>query len=265
MESVVYLGPDGSFSHAAAKAFMPEAEKIPENSFYAVARRLLSGGADYAVMPIQNSINGGVVQNIDLLQANDCVAIKRLQLKIEHRFVTLKGADKSAVNRIYSHSQALEQCAKFLADNYPKAKLIAVSSTAQGAKSICLPTDGAIASADCEAPNLQISGENIADEKDNFTTFLLVKRGAVEDGTRSGYVYFSVTCRHEAGALCRLLETLSAHDINMTKIESRPIKNHMGEFRFFIEIEGDYASTRIKKALNELKNNASSLKILGVY
>ena len=126
----------------AAKAFMPQAEMIAESSFYAVAHRLLSGGADYAVMPIQNSINGGVVQNIDLLQANDCVAIKSLALRIEHRFATLKGADKSAVNRIYSHSQALEQCGKFLADNYPNARLIAVSSTVQGAKSVSLPPTG---------------------------------------------------------------------------------------------------------------------------
>ncbi len=265
MESVVYLGPDGSFSHMAAKAFMPGAEMIAESSFYAVARRLLSGGADYAVMPIQNSINGGVVQNIDLLHANDCVAVRSLALRIEHRFATLKGADKSAVNRIYSHSQALEQCGKFLADNYPNARLIAVSSTVQGAKSVQLATDGAIAPADCGVEGLQFSPENIADEKDNFTTFLLVRRGTIEDGTHSEKVYFSATCRHEPGALCKLLQILSERDINMTKIESRPIKDHMGEFRFFVEIEGDYASEKIKAALEELKSRASSLKILGVY
>ncbi len=265
MESIVYLGPDGSFSHMAAKVFKPNSRMIAEGSFYAVMRRLLRGEADYAVMPILNSINGGVVQNIDLLQANDCVAVQSLPLKIEHRFATLKGADPRAVNRIFSHSQALEQCAKFLADTYPDAKLIAVSSTVQGAKSIQLPTDGAIAPADCGVENLQFSPENIADERDNYTTFLLVKRGCADEETHSKKVYFSATCRHEPGALCRLLEILSKNQINMTKIESRPIKDHVGEFRFFVEIEGDYASDKIKRALDEIKESASSFKILGVY
>ncbi len=265
MEKVAYLGPSGSYSHVAAKKLREGANLIPFTNFYAIMRALDGGEVDYAVCPVQNSLNGAISQNLDLLQAHNCVAIKEYTLKIEHRLATIKGADKNAINRIYSHSQALEQCAKFLADNYPNAKLVAVSSTSQGANMVKLATDAAIASADCGVEGLEFSKESIADQNDNFTHFLLIKRGLIEHSTRSSKIYFSATCPHRPGALVEMLSILAKNNINMSKIESRPIKDKLGEFRFFIEIEGDYALDTVKSVLNSLKSFASSFKLLGVY
>ncbi len=262
---VAYLGPEGSFSQQAAMRFAPDGDLVPMDGFYALMGSLYDGGADYIVVPIFNSLNGGVTQNIDLLQANDCIAVKELTLRIDHRLATLKGADLSRINRIYSHSQALEQCAKFLSSHYPRAKLVAVSSTSVGASMVKLPTDAAIASADCGVRGLEFSETSIADNPDNFTHFLLVRRGTADENSSSRHVYFSVTCRHEPGALVKLLNILGEAGINMSRIESRPIKERAGEFRFFIEAEGDYSLPVIKRALDGLRGEASSFRLLGVY
>ncbi|MDE6691430.1 MAG: hypothetical protein K2K04_05605, partial [Clostridia bacterium] len=111
----------------------------------------------------------------------------------------------------------------------------------------------------------ELSDKNISDVENNFTQFLLVKRGVPEADTKSEKIFFSVTCRHCAGALVDLLSVLKESCINMTKIESRPIKDRTGEFAFFIEIEGDFAEPEIKAALKRIEAASLSYKLLGCY
>ncbi len=266
MSGIGYLGPDGSYSHLAAKKFRPGRLMHAYPSFKLTVDALLKGECDMAVLPIENSINGGVMPNIDLLQETEGIyAFEECVVSIEHRLITLNGADPREITRIYSHKQALEQCGRYLATYFPYARQIAAPSTAACLDLIRFPTDAGIVGAHTNDPRFTLSKENIADEKNNFTRFLLVRRGVPDDDTRSEKVYFSATCNDKPGTLTELLKPISEGGLNMTKIESRPIKNRPGEYRFFIEIAADYSSDKVKETLKEICSASNDMKILGAY
>lgn len=266
MQTIGYLGPEGSYSHLAAKCLCGGAKLNAYASFPQVFSSLVSGRTDAIVVPIENSLNGGVLQNMDLLQStSDVYACGQYTLKIDHRLVTLNGADKNKIKRIYSHSQALEQCARYLDENFPSAQLIPAPSTAASLEMIKTAEDAAIAGSHTVKEGLALSENNIADGDGNFTHFLLVKRGHIPEDFRSQRIYFSVTCKNRAGALMTLLECISQKGLNMTKIESRPIKNIPDEYRFFVEIDGDYSSVDVKGAIENIKLSSNSFKLLGCY
>lgn len=261
-----YLGPQGSYSQIAALAFKGDNICLPYPSFYALFKALRLGQTDSIVLPIENTLNGGVMQNLDLLQdAEAALAVEETRVKIDHRLVTLKGADKSKINRIYSHAQALGQCAKYLEEHFPNAKQIQTPSTSGCLEMIKSESDAGIIGSHCSADGFEISEECISDEQINYTQFLRVEKLSAMPERRSAKIYFSVTCKHEPGALMRLLSVFANRSLNMTKIESRPIKERVGEYRFFIELEADYASANVKRALEEIKNYTNSFKLLGCY
>lgn len=259
-----YLGPNGSYSSLASEKLCGGAELVAYASFRALFSALKAGDVDAAVIPIENTVNGAVTQNLDLLEETDgVIAVAQCEIEIDHRLITLKGAKEEDIKKIYSHPQAFGQCSKYLAENFPDAKLYNTSSTSESVEMLKDGTCAGIVGAHMKAEGCVLGGENMSDEKNNRTRFLKVVRGGVEKLGKSGSVFFTFTCRHEAGALCKSLEIIARSGLNMIKIESRPIKNRYGEFRFFIEIEADYAA--VKAVLNELKKNCLSLKILGAY
>lgn len=259
-----YLGPKGSYSGLAVQKLCKDADAVDYPSFRALFSALKAGDIDVAVIPIENTVNGAVTQNLDLLQETDGVlAVGQCEVEIDHRLVTFKGAKPENIKKIYSHPQALEQCSKYLADNFPGAKLYNTASTAESVEMLKSAECAGIVGAHMKADGLVLGGENLSDEKNNRTRFLKVVRGGTEKLEKVNSVFFSFTCKHEAGALCKALEVISRNGLNMTKIESRPIKARYGEFRFFIEIEADYAEAI--GVLDQLKVHCLSLKILGAY
>ncbi|MBD5632635.1 MAG: hypothetical protein HDP34_05345 [Clostridia bacterium] len=263
---VGYLGPYGSYSRLAAESFRPEAEFKEYPTFPCVMDALKSGECDYVVLPIENSLNGGVNQNIDLLQTTEnVIAFEEHVINIDHRFATLKGAEKRGISRIYSHQQALAQCGGYIRKNYPNAQLLATPSTAASLELLKSPTDACIVGSHIKKDGVELSSENISDEKCNVTHFLLIKNGSAEESSHSQKIFFSVTCRHESGALLKLLKPFSDGGMNMTKIVSRPIKEEVGAYRFFIEAEGDYSSDKVKRVLSSVKSASLTFKLLGAY
>lgn len=260
-----YLGPEGSYSYLAAKKLRPDGNLKAFQSFPLAMQALEQGGVDEIVLPIENSINGGVAQNMDLLHGREVCAVEHCAVAIDHRLATLKGCGLKNVKRIYSHSQALEQCAKFLLKNFPAAKLIATQSTAASLEMLKTDEDACIVGSHIQKEGVGLSGKNISDEANNFTHFLLVRRGKVEEGVKSKKVYFSLTCKNVPGALISILQPVKNYGINMTKIESRPVKDVPDEYAFFIEIEGDYSAENTQLALKEIKSLSKSFKILGCY
>lgn len=266
MERVGYLGPDGSYSKIAADLLRPNARHREYATFKAVMNALLSGECDSVVLPIENSLNGGVSQNIDILQNTEKVlAVEECVLKIDHRLAYLTGTKLGDIKRVYSHEQALAQCGEFLFKNLPNAELIAVPSTAASLKMIKSTSDAGIVGVQLKKDGIELSDCSISDEPYNFTHFLYIIKGEADEHRKSKRIYFSVTCKHEHGALLSILKPIADGGINMTKIESRPIKEKTGEYRFFIEIEGDYSSKAARQVLAEVSKRASSLKILGTY
>lgn len=265
-EKTAYLGPIGTYSEMAARALCGDAERVPYPSFPAIFSALESGEVSCAVIPVENTLNGAVAQNLDLLQEHEeFYAQAACSVKIDHRLVTLKGADKSKIKRIYSHEQAFGQCSRYLAEHFGSASLLQTSSTASCLKMIRSEEDAGIIGAQCRQEGYELSEETISDEKSNFTRFVLVRRGEPSVSVRSKKIFFTVTCLHKVGALTEVLTVLKNYGINMTEIESRPIKDRQGEFRFFIEIEGDYSNARTRAALAELKGACSELRLLGCY
>lgn len=261
-----YLGPEGTYSALAANKLCAGARLIPYISFFTLFGALKSGELDNIVLPIENTLNGAVTQNLDLLQETDGVRVSAAcTVKIEHRLITLAGADLDRISVIYSHPQALAQCGRYLAERFPDARLIGTASTADSISKIKKNTDAGIVGAHIKAEGYDIGSDSISDEKENYTQFILVERGHPEIGGKSERIFFTFTCSHKAGALYDVLAIIKFGGLNMTKIESRPIKDRAGEFRFFIELEGDYSSVNVIETLKRLQQAASSFKLLGYY
>lgn len=261
-----YLGPEGTYSELAANNLSGDEIKVAYPSFFTLFSALEKGEVEAIVIPIENTLNGAVTQNLDLLQETEEVyATSSCALKIDHRLITVAGADKREIKRIYSHGQALAQCAKYLAENFPNAELCETPSTADCISKLDDAQSAGIVGAHCRVDGYELSDKNISDVENNYTQFLFVKYGLSLACMSSDRIFFSVTCRHQAGALVDLLSVLKESSINMTKIESRPIKNKTGEFAFFIEIEGNYLNDRVKAALKKIKAAALSYKLLGCY
>ncbi len=280
---IAFLGPEGSYSHLAAQSFLETEtrtadagkawadECIPFRNFPEVFAAVTSGRVDAAALPIENSLQGGVLQNLDLLQSSeDLYAVKELILRVEHRLVYKKGVKFSQIGRVYSHRQALDQCAGFLSKEMPFASLRETESTAFGVTRAMEDDSGKSAAiAGAHTKNLRgdfvLSEESIADEQNNYTHFLLVKKGEAALPKNSTRVFFSTVCPHRPGSLLELLQIIAKYGINMTKIESRPVKNKVGDYRFFIEADCDIASKQVNEMLKAIKENTLECKLLGAY
>lgn len=263
---IAYLGPNGSYSSVAAEKFCFGCEKTACSSFKLVMDALVSGKCDYAVFPVENSVNGSVNQVMDLLQSTENVtAFKEITVKIDHRLAVLKEGSFVNVSRIFSHPQALEQCGDFIMKNYPNAALVSSESTAASIERLNGLTDACIIGAHVKDARLKLCPRNIADVTDNFTIFLLVRNGETEENLSSDKIYFSAVCLHETGGLLKLLKTVADGGLNMTKIQSRPVKGKAGEERFFIEAEADYSCERVKEVIAGIKENSLDFKLLGAY
>lgn len=260
------LGPEGSYSHLASEKFLPNSRIMLFPSFHGVFFALVTGECDYIAVPIENSANGGVLQVMDLLQGTeDIFATRELTLKIDHRLCYKEGTNLKSVTKIYSHIQALEQCGNYLLKNFPSAQLIPTSSTAASLEKLQDGNTACIVGSHIKRDGLILSEDCIADSDNNSTHFLLVERGKIPTDKVSKRIYFSMTSINKAGALLQLLQCIYDHGLNMTKIESRPIKTLSDEYRFFIEAEGDYSTEKIKLALKDVESKSVSLKLLGAY
>lgn len=275
---IAYLGPEGSYSHLAAKAFLKTEEGgqgwnecMPFRNFAEVLNALEKGRVDGAAIPIENSLQGGVSQNLDLLQEYaDLYAVKEYVLRIDHRLVYKEGVSLSDIGRVYSHRQALDQCTEFLSKQMPFASLRETESTAFGLTKATEDDSGksaAIAGAHTEniRKGFVLSEECISDEKNNFTHFLLVKKGKEKLPKTSERIFFSVVGPHRPGGLLEILAVIYEHGVNMTKIESRPVKDTPGDYRFFIEADCDVGSQKAEALINGIKEKSLDLKLLGAY
>lgn len=258
------LGPDGSYSALAAERLCKGSESILCRNFSDVIGKLLSGEADSAVIPIENSIQGGVLQNLDLLEREEVFAVEETVLKIDHRLAVKAGVPLSAIKRVYSHEQAIGQCSEYLQKYLPQAQCIFTDSTAKSLELVGEDSAGIVGS-HMKAKGLVLSSENIANEKHNFTRFLRLARKEERMPEHSDMVFLCAVCEHKPGALLELLQAFASHGLNLTRIESRPMKDVFGEYRFFIEFAGDIADGNVQSALSCAKEKCRQFRILGAY
>ncbi len=257
------LGPEGSYSELAAREMCKGEEIVLTKSFGEAVEKLLAGETDHAVLPVENSLNGGVYSVLDLLSDSDLFGESELLLQIDHRLALKEGVRAEDVETVYSHEQALGQCSEYLRTHFPHAALVGTSSTAESLNKLDSRSAG-IVGAHLKREGIVLSDENIADNKQNFTRFLKVRRGVAEI-SRSAMVFLCAVCAHKPGSLLGLLRIFQRFGLNLTRIESRPVKGSFGQYRFFIEFAGDIASERVQNALAEAKVYCSQFKLIGAY
>ena len=279
---IAFLGPEGSYSHLAAKLFLQKEaplqkttngwdECIPFRNFPEVLAAVENGRVDAGVLPIENSLQGGVLQSLDLLQdAQNVYAVREEIVRVDHRLFYKKGVKYSEIGRVYSHRQALDQCSKFLSKEMPFASLREAESTGFGITRAMEDDSGKTAAiGGAHTENLRggfvMSDVCISDEKNNLTHFLLVKKGEETLPKNSNRIFFSAVCPHRPGSLLELLTIIAKYGVNMTKIESRPVKDRPGDYRFFIEADCDVDSACTKEMLAAIQADTLECKLLGAY
>ncbi|MDP1708011.1 MAG: prephenate dehydratase [Gammaproteobacteria bacterium] len=264
--SIAYLGPQGTYSEAAAlKHFGHAVTALPVANIDDIFRTVESGTANYGVVPVENSTEGSVSHTLDMLMVSPLRICGEVELRVHHQLLCKSGTLAGA-QRVYAHPQALAQCRVWLDSHLPGVDLLPVSSNAEGARRAAQETGAAAIASDLAASiyQLQTLAMNIEDESNNTTRFLVLGK---QDTMPSGHDKTSllVSTRNQSGALHHLLQPLAQHEISMTRIESRPSRQAAWEYVFFIDIEGHMQEPAVAAALKEIQSDAALLKVLGSY
>ncbi len=263
---IAFLGPLGTFSESAAtKHFGHAGRLLPQASIDDVFREVESGHAHYAVVPVENSTEGAVGRTMDLLLGTPLKICGEVVLRI-HQNLLSKESELGAIRRVYSHAQSLAQCHEWLNRMLPQAQRISVGSNAQAAQKAAEEAGSAAIAGEAAAARYDLPrlAENIEDEPNNTTRFLILgKHDAGISGRDKTSLIMSAPNR--TGALHELLAPLSAAGVSMCRLESRPARNALWEYVFYVDVEGHRDEPAIKAALEQLAGNAAYLKILGSY
>lgn len=263
---VGYLGPEGTFTQAAAlKHFGHSVHAQPFGAIGDIFREVEAGACDYGVVPVENSTEGVVNHTLDMFMRSPLLIAGEVTLRIHHHLLS-KTVDLGAVRRVYSHQQSLAQCRGWLDRYLPNAERIAVSTNADAAKLAASTLDAAAVASEAAAElyDLDVLAQRIEDEPGNTTRFLVI---GPEDSPPSGHDKTSMllSCRNEAGGLHRLLTPLAEQGISMTRIESRPSRQGVWDYVFFVDVCGHRQSPKVAQALEQLKRAANLCKVLGSY
>jgi chorismate mutase/prephenate dehydratase len=263
---IAYLGPAGTFSHAAvAKHFGTFVEAVPFPTFDEIFRGVDGGQADYAVVPVENSTEGAVGRTLDLMVATDLTICGEVKLRVNQNLLS-NAPNIGAVTRVYSHGQSLAQCVQWLAQHLPGVPRIAVASNAEAARLAAAEANAAaIAGENAGAIyGLATLAPHIEDEPNNTTRFWVLGR---HQAGSSGHDETSLvmSCPNRPGAVHKLLEPFAKHGVSMSRFESRPARTGRWEYLFFVDLVGHRDDPPVAAALSELAHVAPFLKLLGSY
>ncbi|MFA9464201.1 MAG: prephenate dehydratase [Velocimicrobium sp.] len=265
---VICFGEPASYSEQAMDNFFGnEVSAYYASTFREVMKKVHDGSMEYGVLPIENSSTGGVLDTYDLLLSYDNYIIGEHILKINQALIGLKGATIEHLKTVYSHPQGILQCATFFA-SHPAIEAKEYMSTSASAKKVKEdrdPSQAAIASERAAAYyNLDVIQENLNFETFNSTRFIIITNKKIYRKEASK-VSLCFELPHESGTLYNMLSHFIYNNLNMTKIESRPILGSPWEYRFFVDFEGNLQEPGVKNAINGIKEEAVDLKILGNF
>ncbi len=264
---VVFQGAEGAYSQAAmVQYFGRSVNSFHVDTFRDAMNAIEEGGADFAVLPIENSTAGIVSEIYDLLQEYENYIVGEQVIKIEHCLLGVPGGSLEDVRRVYSHPQSLMQSSKYLADH--GWQQISMQNNAFAAKKVAQegdPAQAAVAGEHAaEVYGLKVLQRRLNNSGTNSTRFIIVTNQKIFRRD-AGKVSICFEVPHESGSLYHMLSHFIYNNLNMTKIESRPIEDRNWEYRFFIDFEGNLADSAVKNALRGLRGEARNMKILGNY
>lgn len=274
---VTYLGPPGTFTEDALSDAAPDAgvEAIASPSVYAAIVAVEAGEADRAFVPFENSIEGAVRATLDTLafDASGVTLVGEHDFPISHCLIARERMPLERIELVLSHPQATAQCARFLREHLRQAEVRAVSSTAEAVRLVSESAEpwGALGAASAaELYGAAVLRDGVEDEPDNVTRFVWVAPAGTDlppgDGRpwRTSLV-FAELGEDKPGALVDALQAFSGQGVNLTRIESRPRRSGLGRYMFFLDLEGGVTDERVAAAIDALREQAESVRILGSY
>lgn len=274
---VAFQGETGAYSEEAVRGLYPDAEVVPCADFDAVFNAVASGTCERAVIPIENSLHGSVHQNYDLLREHRLRIVAEIQVRVRHQLVGVRGARAGEITEVHSHPQALGQCRDFLRQHLPGARPIPAYDTAGAARDVARagnPTHAAIASRRAaEEYDLDILASDIESNHQNYTRFLALVRPEDPDagtltGTPQAPLKTSILYAQKEnvpGGLFKSLAVFALRDIDLYKIESRPLIGSPGNYIFYLDLAGAEWDEDVQNALSHLEEIAAFVTILGTY
>ena len=265
-ERVAYLGPEGTFSHFAAMAALGHSpDFLPQPTIGDVFGAVAGKKADLGIVPLENSLQGTVGQSLDHFQRHDVFIQAEISCRISHALLST-ATDIGRIDTVYSHPQPLAQCAAWLKTHLPRARIIPTDSTAAAAARLAAePTAASIGHVKLAAMHgLTVLASPIEDLPDNWTRFFIIGPEDTKQQTRDKTsVLFTVP--NKPGALYQVLSHLAGEGINLTKLESRPIRGEKWQYVFFADLQCDLTREEYRKLLTTLMEQTNSLRILGCY
>lgn len=265
---IVFQGLEGAYSQQAMMEYFGDrCHSFHVETWKDAMEAIRSGQADFAVLPIENSSAGIVSENYDLLVEYDNYIVAEQIIHIRHVLMGLMEAETEDIREVYSHPQALMQCGDYLYAHSDWEK-ISMKNTAMAAKKVKEDADvthAAIASRlTADIYGLKVLDEDISNSKENATRFIIVSNKRIVS-SKANRISLCFEIAHESGSLYHTLSHFIYNNINMTNIQSRPIKDRNWEYRFFVDIEGSLWDTSVRNALSGIEAEAVSMKILGTY
>jgi len=264
---VACQGTEGAYSQKICDQMFEFADILYMNTFNDVFNAVEKGMCPYGILPIENSTAGSVTQVYDLMEKHHFHIVRAARQRIEHRLLALPGTDMKGIREVVSHEQALRQCSAFFAAN-PQIKATAMENTAVAAAYVAHSGRkdlAAIASQECEALyGLETLSDTVSDTLNNSTRFICITKDLkVYEGANK--ISLMLSAAHRPGSLYRLLSHISVMDVNLTKLESRPMPGKDFEFRFFFDIEASILDPDVRSLICQLKQDSDQFVFLGNY
>ncbi len=270
---VAFQGEPGAFSEEAVEQVFAEAATQPCASFEDVFEAVETGAVDRGVIPIENAVFGSVRVNYDHLRTHAVAIVGELQLRIRHHLMAPDGASVEDLHTIQSHAQALGQCRAWLQTHAPHATTQPTPDTAGAAQAVAARGDSSVAAIAsrraAEQYGLTVLADGLEDDAQNFTRFLVLApedadAAPIGDGPRKTSVAF-VLQENVPGALFKSLAVFALRELDLLKIESRPLVGHPGRYRFYVDVDGALADEALERALDHLREITMELQVLGSY
>ena len=265
--TIAFQGEPGAYSEAAAQRFAPGSDVLPCRSFEDVFAAIENGRASRGILPMENSVAGSIHRNYDLLVEHELPIVGEVELPVDHCLLGRPGSKLAEIRTVYSHPQALAQCEEYLR-SLGEIEIVAVYDTAGGAKMVAEGTRAdAAAVASRRAADLfglEVLADGVQDYASNLTRFVLIGRSTedVPDANKTSLVF---ALKSTPGALFRTLSCFALRDINLTKLESRPIRGRPWEYMFYVDVDIARQSLAYGRAVTQLGEFAQWVRTLGSY
>lgn len=263
---VAFQGEPGAYSEQAVFNYFGNVETRPCESFDVVFDSVVSGECENGLIPIENSLAGSIHQNYDLLLRHDLHIVGEYLLRVQHCLIVLPGVKKEDIRKAISHPQALGQCAAYLRSHAikPQQAYDTAGSVKMLKESAARDTAAIASRRAAELYGMEILEEGIEDNAENYTRFLAITRENVQpQGEAKTSIVF--TLKNQPGALFKALSVFALRDIDLTKIESRPLQGKPWEYLFYIDFMGATHEDTVRKALDHLSEYALMTRVLGSY